>query len=107
MYGKKQSNNRKGLIIVFIIAFVVIFGSSMITKDAGKNKKKADKIEQPEKNNTKFLVEQIILTYFTSRWHNKILDMKNRISSRTNQKEKNLRTLVRVLQRAVNYHTYL
>ena len=73
----------------------------------GKNKKKAEKIEQPEKNNTKFLVEQIILTYFTSRWHNKILDMKNRISSRTNQKEKNLRTLVRVLNRAVNYHTYL
>jgi hypothetical protein len=73
----------------------------------GKNKKKAEKIEQPQKNNTKFLVEQIILTYFTSRWHNKILDMKNRISSRTNQKEKNIRTLVRVLNRAVNYHTYL
>ena len=73
----------------------------------GKNKMKAERIMPPEKNNTQFLVEQIILTYFASRWHNKILDMKNRISSRSNQKEKNLRTLVRALNRAFNYHTYL
>jgi hypothetical protein len=74
----------------------------------GKNKNKVEKrIISPEKNKTQFLVEQIVLTYFTTRWHNKILDMKNRISSRSNQKEKNLRTLVRVLNRAFNYHTYL
>lgn len=75
----------------------------------GKNKMRIEtNIERkipPE--NTKFLIEQIVLTYFTSRWHNKILDMKNRISNRSSQKEKNIRTLVRVINRAFNYHTYL
>ena len=72
----------------------------------GKNKKQIRR-KMSDKNKTQFLIEQIVLTYFTSRWHNKILDMKNRISGRSNQKEKNIRTLVRVLNRAFNYNAYL
>lgn len=74
----------------------------------GKNKNKKQQINNiPEKNNSEHLIEQIILTYFTARWQNKIIAMKNRVTSRPNKKSKDVRTLVRVLQRAINYHTYL
>ena len=74
----------------------------------GKNKKKSQQVgAMPEKNNSENLIEQIILTYFAARWQNKINAMKNRVTSRPNKKSKDVRTLVRVLQRAINYHTYL
>ena len=74
----------------------------------GKNKKKSQQVRaMPEKNNSENLIEQIILTYFAARWQNKINAMKNRVTSRPNKKSKDVRTLVRVLQRAINYHTYL
>ena len=60
MYGRKHSNNRKGLIIVFLIAFVVIFGSSMITKDAGKNKKKKD-LEIKDVNQVRIAQENVVV----------------------------------------------
>jgi hypothetical protein len=74
----------------------------------GKNKNKSQQVKaKPEKNNSENLIEQIILTYFAARWQNKINAMKNRVTSRPNKKSKDVRTLVRVLQRAINYHTYL
>ena len=74
----------------------------------GKNKKKSQQVRaMPEKDNSENLIEQIILTYFAARWQNKINAMKNRVTSRPNKKSKDVRTLVRVLQRAINYHTYL
>ena len=72
----------------------------------GMNKKLMER-KMPEKNNTQFLLEQIILTYFTSRWYNKVKDMRNYISARTSQKDKNIRTFVRVINRAFNYDAYL
>lgn len=63
------------------------------------------KPKQQENNISQNLVEQIILTYFTARWQNKSTLI--RASARPNPKDKNVRSLVRVLDRAINYHTFL
>ena len=68
----------------------------------GKGKKK---LKQQDKNISENLVEQIILTYFTARWQNKSTII--RASTRPNPKDKKVRSLVRVLDRAINYHTFL
>ena len=61
----------------------------------------------PEKNISENFIEQVILTYFTARWKDKLSLLKNRVSARPNKKAKDVRLLVRVLDRAINYHTYL
>ena len=74
----------------------------------GKNKNRLSKEKnKTEENISQHLVEQIVLTFFASKWQKKISDMKNRASSRPNKKAKDLRSLVRVIERAINYHTYL
>jgi len=60
-----------------------------------------------EKNISENFIEQVILTYFTARWKDKLSLLKNRVSARPNKKAKDVRLLVRVLDRAINYHTYL
>ena len=74
----------------------------------GKNKNRLSKEKnKTEENISQHLVEQIVLTFFASKWQKKISDMKNRASSRPNKIAKDLRSLVRVIERAINYHTYL
>ena len=41
-----------------------------------------------EKNNSQHLLEQIIITYFTSAWQNKVIAMKSRVSERPNEESK-------------------
>lgn len=60
-----------------------------------------------EKNISQQLIEQIIITYFSSTWQNKILAMKNRVSSRPDKKSKDLRNLFRKLNNIISYHKYL
>ena len=76
----------------------------------GKNKNRIPNQNEKkniEENISQHLVEQIVLTFFASKWQKKISDLKNRVSSKPNKKAKDLRSLVRVLERAINYHTYL
>ena len=87
-----------------------INSSKMIKGKTSLTKKKNPVIEEKalqETNIAENLIEQIVLTYFTSRWQKKVLAMKNRVNSRPNKKSKDVRTLVRVIDRAFNYHTYL
>ena len=75
----------------------------------GKNKNRLiNEKKNTEENISQNLIEQIVLTYFTSKWQKKILAMKSRVSSnRPNKKAKDLRSLIHVIERAFNYHTYL
>ena len=87
-----------------------IHSSKMIKGKTSLTKKKNPVIEEKalqETNITEHLIEQIVLTYFTSRWQKKVVAMKNRVNSRPNKKSKDVRALVRVIDRAFNYHTYL
>ena len=87
-----------------------IHSSKMIKGKTSLPKKKNPVIEEKalqETNITEHLIEQIVLTYFTSRWQKKVVAMKNRVNSRPNKKSKDVRALVRVIDRAFNYHTYL
>ncbi len=81
-------------------------GKIKIIKDKtslGKKKLRSKK----EKNISQQLIEQIIITYFSSTWQNKILAMKNRVSSRPDKKSKDLRNLFRKLNNIISYHKYL
>lgn len=81
-------------------------GKIKIIKDKtslGKKKLNSKK----EKNISQQLIEQIIITYFSSTWQNKILAMKNRVSSRPDKKSKDLRNLFRKLNNIISYHKYL
>ena len=81
-------------------------GKIKIIKDKtslGKKKLRSKK----EKNISQQLIEQIIITYFSSTWQNKILAMKNRVSSRPDKKSKDLRNLFRKLNYIISYHKYL
>ena len=81
--------------------------SKIIKGKTSLGKNKNIKKQTNEENNSQNLIEQIILTYFTARWQDKIAAIKNRVSARPNKKSQDLRALVRVLDRAINYHTYL
>ena len=73
----------------------------------GKNKLRKNINKIRGQNIAKELVEQIILTYCANAWKNKVDAMKNKVSGRPNKKAKDLRTLVRVIDRTISYHTYL
>ena len=73
----------------------------------GKNKLRKNINKIRGQNLAKDLVEQIILTYCASAWKNKVEAMKNKVGGRPNKKAKDLRTLVRVIDRTISYHTYL
>ena len=73
----------------------------------GKNKLRKNINKIRGQNIAKELVEQIILAYCANAWKNKVDAMKNKVSGRPNKKAKDLRTLVRVIDRTISYHTYL
>ena len=60
-----------------------------------------------EKNNSQHLLEQIIITYFTSAWQNKVIAMKSRVSERPNEKARDLRAINRTVENIIRYHKYL
>ncbi len=60
-----------------------------------------------EKNNSQHLLEQIIITYFTSAWQNKVIAMKSRVSERPNEKARDLRAINRTVENIIKYHKYL
>ena len=82
-------------------------GKIKIIKDKTSLGKKKLNSKKKEKNNSQQLIEQIIITYFSSTWQNKILAMKNRVSSRPDKKSKDLRNLFRKLNYIISYHKYL
>ena len=59
------------------------------------------------KNNSQHLLEQIIITYFTSAWQNKVIAMKSRVSERPNEKARDLRAINRTVENIIKYHKYL
>ena len=73
----------------------------------GKKKLIPKKEVTNEKNISQQLIEQIIVTYFSSAWQNKILSMKNRVSARPDKKSKDLRNFFRKLNYIISYHKYL
>ena len=73
----------------------------------GKKKLIPKKEVTNEKNISQQLIEQIIVTYFSSAWQNKILAMKNRVSARPDKKSKDLRNFFRKLNYIISYHKYL
>jgi hypothetical protein len=73
----------------------------------GKNKLRKNINKIRGQNIAKELVEQIILAYCANAWKNKVEAMKSKVSGRPNKKAKDLRTLVRVIDRTISYHTYL
>lgn len=73
----------------------------------GKNKLRQNVNKIRGQDLSKNLVDQIILTYCASVWKNKVEALKNKVSGRPNKKAKDTRTLVRVIDRTINYHTYL
>ena len=79
--------------------------TNLINKKA--KKKEESKNPENEKGNSQHLIEQIIVTYFANVWKNKVASLKNKVSNRPNKKAKDTRTLVKVIERAINYHTYL
>ena len=83
----------------------IIKGKTSLGKNKNRLAQQPKKL--PEQNKTESLIEQIVLTYFASHWKKQIYAMKNRVSGRPNKKSKDIRTLVRVIDRALNYHTYL
>jgi len=82
-------------------------GKIKIIKDKTSLGKKKLNSKKKEKNISQQLIEQIIITYFSSTWQNKILAMKNRVSSRPDKKSKDLRNLFRKLNYIISYHKYL
>lgn len=73
----------------------------------GKNKLRTNINKIQGQSISKNLIEQIILTYCASNWKGKVEAMKNKVGGRPNKKAKDLRTLVRVIDRVISYHTYL
>ena len=84
----------------------IIKGKTKLGKIKPKPVEKKEKIV-PEKNNSQQLLEQIIITYYTSAWQNKIVAMKSRVSGRPNEKAKDLRSIKRTVDHIINYHKYL
>lgn len=80
----------------------MIKGKTKLGKKLGQQK-----VNVIEKNNSQHLLEQIIITYFTSAWQNKVIAMKSRVSERPNEKAKDLRAINRTVENIIKYHKYL
>jgi hypothetical protein len=84
----------------------IIKGKTKLGKIKPKPVQKKERVV-PEKNISQQLLEQIIITYYTSAWQNKIVSMKSRVVGRTNEKAKDLRSIKRTVDNIINYHKYV